>query len=148
MSIINFIYYSILNTVPKKAIFGRRQVACTLFSSFLAIFGLSIDHLTSMYFGYSESNFTIGVIIIILFGGLFILIRYIFLNPNKVRNLEHKYSKTPKIILKFVEISFLIFCFFAFVITGIIGSKAKRIKKENIKNQIELYQEPSLNIIK
>ena len=141
MALIDFIYYSILSIVPKKAIFGRRQVACTLFSSYLGFLSLSLNIWFSLIFNFLNNKYSLILYCVVFFGGFFILFRYIYLNPQKIRYMENKYSKTPKILLKFIGISFLLFCFFSFVISGITGSKIKQIKKENLKNQIELYQD-------
>jgi len=44
MIVFDFIYFSIYSFVPDKAIFGKRDVACTLFSTFTSafLFGLFI----------------------------------------------------------------------------------------------------------
>ncbi len=141
MVLIDFIYYSILSIVPKKAIFGRRQVACTLFSSYLGFLSLSLYFWFSLIFNFLNNKYIFILFGIIILGGFFIVFRNVFLNQKEIRKLEHKYSKTSKILFKFIGISFLLFCFFTFIFSGITVSIIKQNKEEKLKSQIEIYQD-------
>jgi hypothetical protein len=77
MIIFDFIYFCIYSLVPNKAIFGKRDVACTYFSSFSSFFILGLWALLEYLFEYQPINVKIHAmtICVIIVGGLFILIK-------------------------------------------------------------------------
>jgi len=109
MIVFDFIYFCIYSFVPDKAIFGKRDVACTLFASFTALFLflLFIQYAKIYNLEYNLAFFTIT-----LFGGLFILARVIYLKPAKLRNMHRRFRKIPKWLLKTIGIMYLLLCFF------------------------------------
>jgi len=108
MIVFDFIYFCIYSFVPNKAIFGKRDVACTLFSSFTALFLLALYTTCEIAFNF-KINLTL--ITIILFGGLFILARMIYLKPVKFRSMHRRFRKIPKWFLKIIGIMYLLLCF-------------------------------------
>jgi len=121
MIVFDFIYFSIYSFVPDKAIFGKRDVACTLFSSCSSFFILGLCALFEYYFGYSPNNSKryVMILVIIIFGSLFFLIRIIYLNPKKIKKINEKFKKIPIWALKLIGIFYVFFCFifFAFILT-------------------------------
>ena len=110
MIIFDFIYFSIYTLIPDKAILGKRDGSCTLFSSFTALF-LSLFFMDCMLiFNFRINSITLLITIIILFGGLFILARIIYLKPAKFRNMYRKFRKIPKWLLKTNAIMYLLLC--------------------------------------
>ena len=117
MMVFDFIYFCIYNFVPNKAIFGKRDVTCTLFSSFTSMFLFGLLIICAKIFMF-EINVALSGII--LFGGLFVLTRVIYLKPVKFKNIHRKFRKISKWILNTIGIIYLLFCFFSFALTGFI----------------------------
>ena len=120
MIIFDFIYFCIYSFVPDKAIFGKRDVACTFFSSFSAFLILGIWIYCERTFRLYELN--AAFLVIALFGGLFLLIRKIYLNPKKIRYIHKKFRQLPKWLLKTIGIFYSFLCFASFIILGSIAS--------------------------
>ena len=116
MIVFDFIYFCIYSFVPDKAIFGKRDVACTLLAIFTAfpLFGLYL-------FCHIAFNYKIHLLIvcIVLFAGLTVLTSKIFLKPKKFKSMHHRFRKIPKWILKTIGILYLVFCFVSFAILSI-----------------------------
>jgi len=112
MIALDFIYFSIYSFVPDKAIFGKRDVACTLLSSFTALFLLAFVVNCALIFEFKVNVILLGIL---LFGSLFILTRRIFLKPEKFRSMHRRFRKIPKWLLKTIGVLYLIFCFVGLV---------------------------------
>jgi len=112
MIVFDFIYFSIYSFVPDKAFFGKRDVACTLFSSFTAMFLLGLCGFLTIVF---KIEINVALITIALFCGLFILTRVIYLKPEKFRSMHRRFRKNPKWFLKIIGIMYILFCFTGFV---------------------------------
>jgi len=112
MIVFDFIYFCIYSFVPDKAIFGKRDVACTFLSSFTALFLLGICGLLAIVF---KIEINAALITIALFGSLIVLARVIYLKPAKLRSLHRRFRKIPKWLLKIIGIMYILFCFFGFV---------------------------------
>jgi len=119
MIVFDFIYFSIYSFVPDKAIFGKRDVACTFFSIYTAMFVLGLFCLCMKVFQFEIS---IALLCILLFGGLFILTRITYLKPLKFKNLHCRFRKIPLWLLKTIGILYVLFCFASFVFFLIISS--------------------------
>jgi len=117
MIVFDFIYFCIYSLVPDKAIFGKRDVACTLFSSFTAILLLGLFTTCEIVFNFRLNSIILAVV---LFGGLFILARVIYLKSEKFRKMHRKFRKIPKWLLKTTGILYLLFCFGSFVFLAVI----------------------------
>ena len=121
MIVFDFIYFSIYTLVPNKAIFGKRDVACTFYSSFSSLLVLGLWALIEYFFEYKPANTKIyeATVCIIIFGGLWFLIRKIYLKPAKFRSMHRRFRKIPKWLLKFIGVLYMLFCFvaFAFILT-------------------------------
>ena len=118
--IINFLFYSVLNTVPEKAIFGRWHVACTLFSSISFFLFLCLYVITIRYFDHTPNirYFTIAFIVFYVF--LFFFTRKVYLNENCKNYLINKYSHYSKGLLKAIGYTYLIMCYIVFIITAVV----------------------------
>ena len=92
MIVFDFIYFCIYSFVPDKAIFGKRDVACTFYSIstafFLEVFIISC----ALVF---EFKVNVAILCIALFGGLFILARTIYLRSSKLRSMHRRFRKIP-----------------------------------------------------
>ena len=119
MIVFDFIYFCIYSFVPDKAIFGKRDVACTFLAISTSVFLMGLLTIFALRFKF-EINATLSVII--LLGSLFILARMIFLKPTKFRNMHHRFRKIPKWLLKTIGILYVLFCFASFVFCGIVTS--------------------------
>ena len=108
MIVFDFIYFCIYSFVPDKAIFGKRDVACTLFSSFTTLFIYIFIINCAVIF---EFKIDLILLAIALFGGLFILARIVYLKPKKLRSMLRRFRKIPKWLLKVVGITYLFLCF-------------------------------------
>jgi len=117
MIIFDFIYFCIYSFVPNKAIFGKRDVACTFLSSFTAMLLLGLCGFLSIVF---KIKINAVLLTLALFGGLFILTRVIYLKPAKLRSMHRRFRKIPKWLLKTIGIMYLLFCFGSFVFLAII----------------------------
>lgn len=126
MLLLDFLYYCLLSIVPPKAIFGKIQVASTLFSSYTSflIFGFSLWCMKK--YDVPLTNIGIGVIVVLIFGGLFFLFRGIYLNDKKQERLSDKYNHLPKWLFKLIGILYMFVCFIGFVILAIATSKLAR----------------------
>jgi len=120
MIVFDFIYFSIYSFVPDKAIFGKRDVACTLFSSFTALFFYIFIINCAVIF---EFSINLVVLAIVLFGGLFILARVIYLKPAKLRIMHRRFRKISKWILKTIGILYLLLCFIGIMLLRILSYK-------------------------
>ena len=116
MVVFDFIYFCIYSLVPDKAILGKRDVACTYFSSFTAIFLYGVLIYCSIVFMFKINPALSGII---LFGSLFILARMIFLKPTKFKSMHRRFRNIPKWILKTIGIMYILFCATSFVFCGI-----------------------------
>jgi hypothetical protein len=118
--IINFLFYCVVNTVPEKAIFGRWQVACTLFSSISFLLFLSLFFIINDYINYPRNNlyFTVGFIICYIF--LFYFVRKVYLNDNCKTFLTNKFGKYSKGLLKVFGYIYLIMCYASLIIVRIV----------------------------
>ena len=112
MIVFDFIYFSIYSFVPDKAIFGKRDVACTFLSSFTALFLLGLFVLCTMIF---ELNVNVTLLAIVLFVSLIVLTRVIYLNSAKLKSMHRRFRKVPKWLLKTIGIIYILFCFVGFV---------------------------------
>ena len=124
MILFDFIYFCIYSFVPDKAIFGKRDVACTLYSSFSGFFMMGLWTVADRFLNYHPINVKlyVGIVIGIIFGGLFILIRKIYLRPVKFKSMYLKFGEIPKWLLKTIGILYVLFCFASFVFCGIVTS--------------------------
>lgn len=118
--IINFLFYCVVNTVSEKAIFGRWQVACTLFSSisfflFCSIYMITVSTIKNMIKIYP---FTICFIICYIY--LFYITRKVYLNEKCKNYLIDKYSHYSKSLLKVIGCIYLIMCYIVFIITAVV----------------------------
>lgn len=120
MIVFDFIYFSIYSFVPDKAIFGKRDVACTLYSSFSTLFLLFFFGACALIFEFKINATLLGIM---LFAVLFILTRIIYLKPTKFRNMHRRFRKVPKWLLKTVGIMYLIFCFVGIIAITILTDK-------------------------
>jgi hypothetical protein len=109
MIVFDFLYFCIYSFVPDKAIFGKRDVACTFLSSFTAILSFLLFIQCALIFHFKINVALCGVI---LFGGLFVLTRVIYLKPAKFRSMHRRFRKIPKWLLKTIGILYLLLCFF------------------------------------
>ena len=121
--IFDFFYYCILLLVPEKAIFGKKQVACTLYSSFSSFIIFGILLWVSINLKIFLSNFVIGLAVTLIVGGLFVLTRHVYLNPDKQQILAERYHEKPLWLLKIIGIVYLLSCFIGYIILGIFTTK-------------------------
>ena len=119
MIVFDFIYFCIYSFVPDKAIFGKRDVACTFLSTFTGAFLLGLFGICVRIFHF-EIN--ISLVSIILFGGLFVLARVVYLKPAKLRSMHRRFRKIPKWLLKIIGILYVLLCFAGFVFCVILIS--------------------------
>ena len=124
MIVFDFIYFSIYTLVPNKAIFGKRDVACTYYSSFAALFLLFffINCTRILEFRINIKLFVI-ILALGLAVGLFVLIRVIYLKPEKFKSMHRKFRKIPKWLLKTIGIMYIVFCFFGMIGISILTDK-------------------------
>jgi len=119
MIVFDFIYFSLYSFVPDKAIFGKRDVACTLFSSFTALFLCVLFTYCAVIIDF---YINLVALVIVLFGGLFILARVIYLRPAKLKSMHRRFRKIPKWILKTIGILYPLICFVGVILMGILSS--------------------------
>jgi len=119
MIVFDFIYFSIYSFVPDKAIFGKRDVACTLFSSFTTLLLLGLFGICVRIF---KLEINIALVSIVFFCGLFVLTRVVYLKPAKLRDIHRRFRKMPKWLLKTIGILYILFCFAGFVFCIILVS--------------------------
>lgn len=113
----NYLYITIFSFVPRKAIFGRSQVAATLLSvSFFFLIG-SVSLWVEYYMKIRLLNI---YSVFITFGFLFISFRWYFLNQGRLRKNLKKYEASNKWVLKLIGIIFFILAFSSQIVTGII----------------------------
>jgi len=112
MIVFDFIYFCIYSFVPNKAIFGKRDVACTLFSSFTAMLLLGLFSLSQVLLSY---RINLVFITIVLFIFLTVLTRVIYLKPAKFRSMHRRFREFSKWFLKTIGIIYVLFCFVGFV---------------------------------
>ena len=113
MIVFDFIYFCIYSFIPDKAVLGKRDVACTLYSSFTSfLIGGLFTYCAIMF----KLKINIVLVFIILFAGLFVLVRKIYLKPEKIRGMYCRFRKISKWLLKAIGIFYLLFCFVSFVI--------------------------------
>lgn len=124
MTIFDFIYFCIYSFVPDKAIFGKRDVACTLFSSFTATFFSFFIVNCALIFKFKVN---VTLLCIVLFGGLFVLTRVIYLKPAKLRSIHRRFRKIPKWLLKTIGIMYIPFCFFGSMFFSILETKINKL---------------------
>jgi len=120
MIVFDFIYFCIYSFVPDKAIFGKRDVACTFLSSFSAFLILGVFCFCIKTFKINIHFSLIGILI--LFSCLLILARIIFLKPVKFRSMHRRFRKIPKWLLKTIGIMYILFCFIGFIFLLIVSS--------------------------
>ena len=120
MIIFDFIYFCIYSFVPDKAIFGKRDVACTFFSCYTALFLLFLFNECALIFGFKINA---ALLCIALFGGLFVLARVIYLKPKKLRSMHRRFRKIPKWLLKTIGIMYLLLCFIGVIVVRVITFK-------------------------
>jgi len=123
MIVLDFIFFSLYTLVPDKAVLGKRHGACGLFSNFSTFF-LLVPFLVCVKAFQFEVNFLFKVnlllILILLFVGLYILARVIFLRSKKLMSMYRRFGNIPKWVLKTIGILYILFCFVSFVSCGII----------------------------
>jgi len=119
MIVFDFIYFCIYSFVPDKAIFGKSDVACTFLSIFTSAFLLG---LFGLYVKVIKFEVNLLIVTIVLFGGLFLLVRKIFLQPLKFRKMHCRFRKIPKWLLKTLGIMYILFCFIGFMFCLILMS--------------------------
>jgi hypothetical protein len=117
MIVFDFIYFCIYSFIPDKAIFGKRDVACTLYALLTATFLLFFSTCCSLIF---EFKINLKVLGIILFVGLLILTNVIYLKQAKLRSMHRRFGKIPKWLLKTIGIMYLISCFFGSMLISIL----------------------------
>ena len=125
MIVFDFIYFCIYSFVPDKAIFGKRDVACTFLTIFTSIPLMVLWIMTTRLLGYQPSNTKLyaGIIVGTLLGGGFVLTRMIFLRPIKFKNMHRRFRRVPKWLLKTIGISYILFCFFGSMFLSILTTK-------------------------
>jgi len=123
---IDFIYFCIFCMVPDKALLGKREVACTFFSTFTTFLLLSIIIWIQFYTDIQISNFNMLLIISILFIGAFILSRIYFLNESRFNKMILKTHKLSIIWFKIFGILYILFCFISFIASLMILTMIKR----------------------
>jgi len=112
MILLDFIYFCIYSFVPDKAIFGKRDVACTLFACFTAYFLAGALFILAKLCKFEFNKFNILMFIIILLGGLIYWTRMTFLKPTKFRSMHRRFRKIPKWLLKTIGIMYPFLCLF------------------------------------
>lgn len=117
MKPIDFTYYCVFTVVPDEATLGKSMGAATLHSSMFSFFYLACWMWIDEYFLQIKPNILIEIIII--FGGHFIFNWQYFLREEKQEELAQKYGHIKKWKRKLIGISFLLFCFFFFIFSGI-----------------------------
>jgi uncharacterized membrane protein YidH (DUF202 family) len=120
MIVFDFIYFCIYALVPNKAILGKRDVACTFFSSYTTLFLLGLFGMCIRVFNLSSNLLLIGIIIV--GSGLFVLTRVIYLKQVKLRSMHRRFRKIPKWFLKTIGIIYILFCFVCLVYCAILIS--------------------------
>jgi uncharacterized membrane protein YjjP (DUF1212 family) len=116
MIVFDFIYFSIYTLVPDKAIFGKRDVACTYYSSFTALFLFMLFINCAVVF---KLRISVALSAIMLFGGLFILARVIYLKPEKFKSMHRRFRRIPKWLLKTMGIMYMVLCFVGIILLRI-----------------------------
>jgi len=115
MIVFDFIYFCIYSFVPDKAIFGKRDVACTFFATFSSFVVFGICLMTRLIEKNTEKEiFLIDYLIVWII--LFILIRNFFLKPEKFRKMHRKFRKIPKWVLRTSGILYLLLCLIIFFV--------------------------------
>jgi len=108
--IVNFLYFSVLNLVPEKAIYGREYSACSIFalSNIFLINGMFVLFHYIIDSKVNGNFFTIFFIISILF--LFFIINKLFLSKEVQDDLKQKFASYSKTTLKLVGFLYILFC--------------------------------------
>ena len=120
---ISFLFGSVLSIVPDKAIFGKWEVACTIFSSYLSMLILSLSLYISFIFNILPNKIVLLFLVLLIFGGSFFLVRNKFLNIDNQMLVEHKMKKISRLFAKVIGISFIVFCFISFIVFTSIVSR-------------------------
>jgi len=113
MKILFYLYFSLASLVPKNAMLGKWQVACTwlFILTYLLFFGILVFLQQLMH--YKPENPKLAAYLI--YGGvgvfLFVFLRIIILKPVKLIQLRKKYNKIPKWKLQLSGILYILFCF-------------------------------------
>ena len=123
MILLDFIYFCIYSFVPDKAIFGKRDVACTLFTIFTGFFLEGVSLISAKLCKFELTKFDILLFVIILFVGLIYWTRTTFLKPAKFRSMHRRFRKIPKWLLKTLGILYFVFCFAGLVFFGTLTSR-------------------------
>ena len=112
MIVFDFFYFCIYNFVSNKAIFGKNDSACAIFTistgtffTFLCIFFSKILNIE-----LDAKIFATSLAIVFLGGGL-TLSRIIFMNPKKLKSMHRRFRKIPKWLLKTLGILYCVGCF-------------------------------------
>lgn len=126
MFLLDLFFYGVLSIVPSKAIFGKFQVATTLFSTYTSflIFGLILWCMKN--YEVPLTHLGLGVIVLIIFGTLFLLFRGVYLNDQGKERLFQRFHKSPKWMFKIIGIIYMLGCFICFVSLAIATSKLAR----------------------
>ena len=114
MKVLYFIYFSIVSLMPKSNMF-KWQSTYVFFSIYTAFFLFCIYLVFTGIIDFNPPNtkFHIIFVVSILFGGSFILFKFLFLmNPLKVINMRKKFKKIPKWLFKVVGV---LYCLVSFV---------------------------------
>lgn len=120
-TIVEFTYYSVFTVIPDGATLGKARGAATLHSSMFSIFYFAIFlWVTVIIVPTQLKPVVIAIVVALIFGGHFIFNWRYFLNNEKQEYLDKKYGHLKKWKLKLIGISFLLFCFFFFIFSGIM----------------------------
>jgi len=120
-TIVEFTYYSVFTVIPDGATLGKARGAATLHSSMFSIFYFAIFlWVTIIIVPTQMKPVVIAIVVALIFGGHFIFNWRYFLNDEKQEYLAKKYGHLKKWKLKLIGISFLLFCFFFFIFSGIM----------------------------
>lgn len=115
--IIDFTYYSVFTLIPDKATLGKSTGAATLHAAMFSFFYMAVWMWPRHFLIAIKIDPMIEILLI--FGGHFLFNWVYFLNEAKQTDLQKQYGHIEKWKAKVVGISFMLFCFFSFVFTGI-----------------------------
>lgn len=120
---VEFTYYSVFNLIPDEATLGKARGAATLHASMFSIFYFAIFlWVTVIIVPIQMKPVVIATVAALIFGGHFFFNFRYFLNDIKQKYLAEKYGHLKKWKLKLIGVSFLLFCFFFFIFSGIMMS--------------------------
>ena len=120
-TIIEFTYYSVFTVIPDGATLGKARGAATLHSSMFSIFYFAIFlWVTVIIVPIQMKPVVIASVVALIFGGHFVFNWRYFLNDEKQEYLAEEYGHLKKWKLKLIGVSFLLFCFFFFIFSGIM----------------------------